>query len=483
MEFQWKKQPCLYLQTLLRQVQPLEQTLEIRLTDDLPDVSRVVSAWGQCVIRSKQWRGDGMHISGGVTVSVLYLAEGDATMHSVEGWIPFHAKWNLPQTQREGHIRIHCLLKNVDARTTSARRILVRANVSVQGEALEPRQAEIVLPEQMPSDVEVLTNIYPAIVPREAGEKAFTIEDLIQMSDVQKWVCVSILPELTEQSVVGNRLLMRGNGMLHYVYIDNAGKLRSGTEEIPFAQFAELDREYETDAQTDVILCVTNLETEPMEDGLRLMCGISAQYVVSQRELLEVVEDAYSALYHMSSVMDTLVLPVELDRSMVQLETGRNPLDGELLNSVVFAEHPTQYRQENEVYYALTGQLQSVYRSNNGALQSMTEAWTVEDHIPSSENTQTKILVQGIEHRGDCVKIKLEITTCAEQRIPMVREMTLGEPKTKAPNRPTLILRRMNTDSLWELAKISGSTMESIRKANGLQEDPQEGQMLLIPIL
>ena len=37
-------------------------------------------------------------------------------------------------------------------------------------------------------------------------------------------------------------------------------------------------------------------------------------------------------------------------------------------------------------------------------------------------------------------------------------------------------------DELWELAKATNSTVEAIRKANGLTGQPSADQMLLIPI-
>ena len=37
-------------------------------------------------------------------------------------------------------------------------------------------------------------------------------------------------------------------------------------------------------------------------------------------------------------------------------------------------------------------------------------------------------------------------------------------------------------ESLWELAKTTGSTMDAIRRANNLENEPSPGQMLLIPI-
>ena len=61
-------------------MQSQEQTQQIRLADTMPDVKRIVSAWGQVIIRGKQWLGGSVQISGGVIVRVLYQGEADDKM-------------------------------------------------------------------------------------------------------------------------------------------------------------------------------------------------------------------------------------------------------------------------------------------------------------------------------------------------------------------------------------------------------------------
>ena len=68
------------------------------------------------------------------------------------------------------------------------------------------------------------------------------------------------------------------------------------------------------------------------------------------------------------------------------------------------------------------------------------------------------------------------------QTIPMVTELELGELRQPDSNRPSLILRRVNNEDLWALAKGYGSTVSAIREANQLADEPSDGQMLLIPI-
>lgn len=282
MELQWNKTPCPYLHTQIRQVQTLEETQELRLPEELPDIGRVLCAWGQCVVRGKQWRGDGMQASGGVTVSVLYLPEDGSVARCVESWLPFQAKWSFPQTRREGAMRIATLLQGVDARTLSARKMMLRANISLLGEALEPTEAEIYAPAELPTGIEVLANVYPAVLPREAGEKQFTIEDEIHIPGVSKWVSFSMQPEVTEQNVVGSRVVIRGNGHLRYVYLDEQGEIRSGNLDIPFAQFADLDRDYDNEATADLMLCVSGMEPETGEDSLHIQCSVTAQYQIGR---------------------------------------------------------------------------------------------------------------------------------------------------------------------------------------------------------
>ncbi len=482
MELQWNKTPCPYLHTQIRQVQTLEETQELRLPEELPDIGRVLCAWGQCVVRGKQWRGDGMQASGGVTVSVLYLPEDGSVARCVESWLPFQAKWSFPQTRREGAMRIATLLQGVDARTLSARKMMLRANISLLGEALEPTEAEIYAPAELPTGIEVLANVYPAVLPREAGEKQFTIEDEIHIPGVSKWVSFSMQPEVTEQNVVGSRVVIRGNGHLRYVYLDEQGEIRSGNLDILFAQFADLDRDYDNEATADLMLCVSGMEPETGEDSLHIQCSVTAQYLIKDRALLEIIEDAYSPTRELSLEIQTLKLPMELENRVEVLDADPVFQEGKVLDMMFLPEYPVQYRDGDMVNLEIPAQFRFLYQDPEGNLQSATENWSTTLTVPAAENTQLQPTITSIEPSSNSARMKLNLQTWADQQIPMISGLTVGGSKPLEEARPSLILRPMDTDSLWELAKETGSTMDAIRKANGLTQEPRQGQMLLIPV-
>ena len=83
---------------------------------------------------------------------------------------------------------------------------------------------------------------------------------------------------------------------------------------------------------------------------------------------------------------------------------------------------------------------------------------------------------------GVSAEIPVQMFTTTSQGIPVVTGLNVEAQRTPDANRPSLILRRAGEDRLWDIAKVSGSTVDAIRKANGLEAEPAPNQMLLIPV-
>ena len=78
--------------------------------------------------------------------------------------------------------------------------------------------------------------------------------------------------------------------------------------------------------------------------------------------------------------------------------------------------------------------------------------------------------------------VVLQLSTGTDQGIPMMISLEADSLQELDTDRPSLILRRAGQDTLWEIAKQSGSTVDAIRVANQLAEEPAADQMLLIPV-
>lgn len=495
MELQWSSKPWEYLKCNVRQVQNQEQTLEVRISDGMPDIGRVICAFGQPVLRSKEWRSDGMHIAGGVSVWVLYEPEEGTAPQSVQAWLPFQGKWAFQDSHREGVIHADILLRSVDARTLSARKLMVRANVGMLGCALEQDKTEIFIPEELPEQVFGLQKTYPVTIEVEAGEKLLNMEDTFTLQQhIQRLLACQIRPVLSEQITAGARVIFRGTAYVDALLLDDEGRVSQQIFELPFAQFSDLNREYDKDATAVVSMAVSNLEPELTENGVHIKCGLVAQYTIRRQRLLQVMEDAYSPLRKIEPKWQQLCLPTVLETRIEYMEPAESfslPYTQRLYGQFL-PDHPTLYREGDAMMLEVPGTFGLLAADEEGRLQWQMEPWSdsISFSVASPGNVQVSLsqmqcgeirgVSEGVEVSS---RLRLDITTMASLQIPMVCGLEIGEAIQADPSRPSLLLQRIGDEPLWELAKAAGSTVEAIWKANNLQEDPVSGQMLLIPVL
>ncbi len=498
MEIQFDSIPVAYLQKLTCQLRSQEQTLEVRLPDGMPDVGQVLGAWGQVIVRGKEWNGDDMAVSCGVMVWVLYTPEESEDVHSVEAWLPFSMKWDLPDTRRDGKILVSSLLKSVDARVTSARKLLVRATLEALGEAWLPAQAQVFVPGELPADVQLLTETYPVELPRETGEKAFLLEEQLSLPancpKAGKLLYYCLQPEILDQKVMAGKVVFRGNGNLHLLYRAEDCRLCTADFDLPFSQYADLEGEYDGESAVSVQICVTSLDLELDENGeLQLKAGILGQYLMWDRTMVTVTEDAYSPQRPVSLVTEQLLLPAMLDRREQSIPV-RQTQQTDIRQMVDIAFYPAYGSSEHTdsgMSFTVPGQFQMLYYAPEGDLCSSMIPWEGEWQLPADRTCSVDSRVfpmgrpQAIPGAG-VVTLQAElgadaVTTC-RQGMTMITGLDVGETEKPDPNRPGLILCRKGNRRLWDVAKQTGTTVERILQANRLEAEPDADQILLIPV-
>ncbi len=491
---QWNKKQVNFLKRDLRQVQNQEQTLELRLNDGMPEIGSVLCAWGQPIIRSKEWRSDSMVVTGGVHACVLYKPEDGSAPQNAECWLPFQAKWNLPESRREGIMRVSCLLRSIDARTLSSRKLMVRAAMGMLAEAMEPAEETLYTPEQLPEDVQILENTYPMTLPKEGGEKLFLMDEEVQLpQEPARLIAWDIEPYVQEQNVVGDKAALKGAARLHLVYMGTNERIYSHYIELPFAQYVDLDHDYDKEATVSTMMAVSNLEAELIEGHVHVRCGLIAQYMIYDWEYITVAEDAYSPFRVVEVHTEPLELPAVLESQKQSLDAEKS-VETELADVAdirFYPDYPAQYRDGNEITVEEPGVFQVLGYDPEGNLQAYTENWTEKLSLAAGEGCSlctdmyqgqqpVAVMMGGNMQLSGGVELCMQAVCC--QMIPMVSDIELGAESQSVPERPSLILKRAEDMSLWQIAKACGSTVDAIRKANQLNADPTPGQMLLIPV-
>lgn len=492
LEFESKKCPC--LRRKLQDVQEQEQTLEVRLPEGMPDIGSILGAWGQCILRGKEWHSDEINISGGVMVWVLYLPADGSEPRSVEAWLGLRPRWGLSDTRREGSIRTCWKLNGADARMLSARKMMVRVNVGVLAEALEPGEAALFVPGEIPEDVQLLRREYPVAVPRLAGEKTFQLEQTFSMPQgsppPEQILYCRLTPQLTEQKVVGSRAVFKGRGLCHLLYRGEGG-IYTADLELDFSQLEDLEQTLDQDPQLDVMLEVTNLEPELQEGQLHLKVGMAAQYLAYDQTVLELIEDAYSTVREITMNTEPLDIQTLLDSSSRQLQPEVNIDAQRILDATVYTEHPRARHSGDQVRLELPGRVQALVYDGEGQLSAVNLPWQEQWELDADGkvDVSARVTLEGSRQISGTPgqymvtpELEVQSQSVAPLEIPMVTGLSLGQQRDRNPGRPSLVLKRPGNASLWDLAKASGTTVNAICNANHITQEPLEDRLLLIPV-
>lgn len=492
MEIKFNRTSCRHLRRAADQLQQREQTQEVRLPESMPDIGRVLGCWGQVLIRGKEWRSGGMSVSGGVMAWVLYAPEDGSEPRSLETWVPFQMKWEFPETERDGFICVIPRLKSIDARSTSARKLMVRANLGLWGQALESVETDIYQPEEVPQDVQILSNSYPMELAQEFGEKLFQLdEEMTPEFAAEKILRYELTPQIIEQKVMASRLVFRGKGQLRMLYLSD-GKLCSWECEVPFSQFADLDRDYGPNSSARIIPVLTNLELDMAEGRLQLKAGLTAQFVVYDRVMVQLAEDAYSTVRTVQLHTSELNLPARLDQRMesIQVSQSVNAEAERIVDVCWLPDHPQRQQNGEDTVMKLCGMFQVLYYDPAQNLQCSTARYEQEYTLGADDAAAVDGIVHtdgnAVASAGSSIEIsgafRLETGVYGTALQQVLTGMELGQAVEPDPGRPSLILRRCGDMLLWDIAKECGSTVDAIRRANSLEGEPENGRMLLIPV-
>lgn len=499
MELQFSNQGYDCMKSALWEDKTEEMTQEFRLSDGMPDIGSMIGAWGQVMVRSKEWQDRSISVSGGVTAWALYTPENGNAPEPVEIWIPFRMQWDLPEASPDGSILVSCKVKSVDARSVSARRILFRAVISVTVEALTPTKIQIFKPCELPDDVQLLHKKYPMRLPMETGEKAFMLDEELSLSvdadGVNKLVRCCVQPEIIDKKIMADKAVFRGTAILDILCRCDDGNVVKQSFEIPFSQYAELSREFGPGSSLFIQMALTGVEPELLEDGsVRIKIGMIGQYVVNDSEMIEIVEDAYSTKRDIKLQTERLEIPAILEerQERIRAEQSIEIQDTMPVDMGLLLGNPEVYHDFNNVsvglsgaFYYMSDDQEGTFRSHNIPWKHMTEmstgqnikvfAWSQLSGKPQISQTP-----EGMVVRQDTL---LDTRTVCTEPMRMISGLTLGDMQQTDTLRPSLIVCKPGGKTLWELAKENGSTMDAITQLNDLTEESWEDKMLLIPVI
>ncbi len=477
-----------------------EETQETIVPDSYPDILRIVEAGGQLYLTEKELRDGSLSVGGTVNGWLLYEPEGGEGLCKIDFRLPFAANLDVPGGTAQGCCVVQPVLGKVDARTLNPRKVLVRADLCVGVCVYEHREISVCCGMECDAalGVQQLTGEQRAYLTTAVREKAFSVYEEVHapagLDTAGELLCMSADAWCTETRLIGNKLILKGEAGVRVRHLAG-GQMNSTCIPINFSQIIEVEGAGEQ-ADCNVGLCVTNIEcARAGEDGrqLNITLDLLGQAVVADRYPLVTLQDAYSTCGELAVESQSFFIS-DLLEQYAKPQSMRELLETEVqAKSVVDASVRVCRVSVSGTNMETQLQADVMYLDDRDQLHSTGRTILVSGQLemPAGAKCRMSCTCPGeafaaVTAGGLEVRFNLELRGCItrQQAVSNVKNARWTERNREVQElRPSVAMRAaMPGESLWEIAKAYGTTIQRICQANGLeQEELPAGRLLLIP--
>ncbi len=342
----------------------------------------------------------------------------------------------------------------------------------------------------------------PLRMPLAIGEKAFSVNEELELPSakpaIERVMKALARTRIMEQKAVGSKAVFKGELCVHVLYADREEKLHSHDWQLPFSQYAELERDMdEAELQTALTLTGFEAEQDSQDDCRRLFlsAGLLAQCAAIGEQKIAWIEDAFCTDAELSAQYDKWEMSGLLDLQTMRETVSANAQEpvASVVDAWVYPSETIKQRTNDGIAFQLPLCCNVLYYDTEGALQSKSLRTGVELHLPLHENGNCRVESVdfgelycnvgngGIEMR---TPVQLRVESYAAHPIRAVCGAEMSEAVHEKGRKPAVILRRTEEEEeLWDIAKACRTSVQAIEQANALEgASVPANTMLLIPM-
>lgn len=502
MELELNERSFPYLDRVFQQVLHQEETGETIVPDTYPDISQIVHAYAEPIIRGKDIRDKSIVVSGGVKGGVIYVPDDRSVPRELSFYLPFTAKFDSPVLTEQAQVICSCKICAVDGKIVNSRKAMLRVDLGCSVTAYEQAQSYIYEPVDKPDGLQLREKEYALQMPVELSEKTFMISDTLELPSSSPPIhCVckrGCQFEILDHKLVGNKGVFKGNATVKLLYLSEDDRLYTYEWQLPFSQYCEFVNDYDRGAmELDTVMTGYELELTSPEDHYKLDLSLHMLVqglAIVEREL-KVIDDAYCVGQELHPEWKRYTMDICLD-SRLDRQTLRHRIDrhmNELVDTDLYVGYPRVDRADDQIRVISEAHIHILGLDENGELaEAVTKVEDVQPFASSERaivtaNTDSTATVN-ISLFPDSIQLACDILRSvsfhAQKDIRTLCAGTLDSLEFDGHEQPSIIIKNVpeNTD-LWDLAKAHHSRIDTICAVNDLIEPVLEKeQVLLIPV-
>lgn len=472
--------------------------------DIKPDILSVVSANGNVCIYKKEIQEGKLKIEGGVNTYLIYIADDEkSSIRSINTVIGFSKTVEIKELKQEMSVECKVKLQNIDCRIINGRKINLKANMEANIITYSKENVEYIDKIDECKDIQLLNknmNINTLVgsgTTRVYAKDTVSIDNADNLSEIMR---AGITIENKESKISYNKVLSKADVVFKIMYLTDDNRINTVTSTIPVMGFIDIADVAEDDI-SDLTYEIKNVIIKPNnveEHSIYIEAEIEVSCFVYRKQSICMIEDLYSKTTSLTYTQKSVKLMSEKNNEVQEFnmrkqenieEIGIKLYDVEVTPVILSSQI-----EDGKIVYKGDVNLNFLYAKseNTIAVKSIIEPFEYKMIIPqittkSKVDTQVEISKKDFIIMADGsidtnVNLKFEANLVKESNISIIENITEEKEKNKETFSIVIYYTKIG-DTLWNIAKRFGSTVEEIATVNNIDqtEDIMQGRQLFIP--
>lgn len=473
--------------------------------DSKPDILNTICTSGVVSIYKKEAQEGKVRLDGSVNTYIMYMPDGgEDTVRGLNTCIDFSENINVSNCIDGMNVISDIKIKSIEAKVINGRKVGIKATLEVNLKIYSNEDVEIINEIQNENNIQILKEDLTVNSLVGQGTTKIYAKESIQL-DVADNLAEILRAQVClidrDVKISYNKVLAKSEAEIRIMYLTEDNRICTVNYKIPVVGFIDIPN------VTDGNLCDVNYEIKNIiikpnsqeEHSIYVEIEIEVSCYVYEEKQLNLIQDMYSTIQNLNfekkQIMTMTNKQCVTNIKQIREKINFNDIDGlNLVDVDIMTNITNENKINSKILYEAEMELRFIFENSRKQViikeVKLPFEYTVENlQNGESLNTDCNMEVKSkdfIVQDGGNISCNIDIQADTNMyrmaNINMIDSIEEnGEREEQDYSIVIYIVKK--GDTLWNIAKEFGSTVDSIARVNGIENRDliQPGQKLYIP--
>ncbi len=478
---------------------------EMIVPDSKPDILNIICTSGVVCVYKKEAMDEKIRIDGNINTYIMYLADDvKDKVRGISTSLDFSETMVMPNSKEGMDVILQTKLKSIESRVINERKVGIKATLEIEAKIYEKEEIEIVNDIKDAEGIQILKQDLRVNSLVGMGENKVYVKDNISINtadDLAEILKADISIVNKEIKVSYNKILAKSEAKIKIMYLTEDNRINLIETKMPIVGFIDMPNVVEEN------ICEVNYEVKNViikpngveEHSINVEIEVGIFAIAYEEKSINLIQDLYSPCENLEfdkKQITTLTnMQCKQDKKQIHEKIEIKEMENKQIVNVDV--NPIIENRENfsnsilytgilEIDFILANEdLQIEMRHNkipfDYTINDVNDAENMNNIIDMEVANQDFVIQEGGSVTAN-VDLLINSNMHRSANINVMNEIQIdGEKEEKDYNLVIYLVK--SGDTLWNIAKNYGSTIQDILKVNKIENQDKiySGQKLFIP--